>query len=194
MPVVKPRVVGSVRPMGRDQYDYRKAAGIPSATGGAPSQSLGAGLAGATGNEIAPAVIAPETGIPPLAVDPGITSGDTRQIQQMVEQGRLRYQRGGTLSNLPMFNRSVQDYTLNNQEIVQQTKQYLDGLQTQGRDILGGVFDDTDQMARWAVAHIMRSFEPGPLPSVPDFIHQSRQGRQIMSLTAFIREAHNAGA
>jgi hypothetical protein len=194
MPVDKPRVVGTLRPVGRDMHDYRAAASVPSATGGAP-KNIGAALAGATGNEIAPPLVTDPGIVPQLVTDPAIPNvSDVQTIQQMVEQGRLRYQQSGVLSRLPLLNRSIQDYTVNNQEIVGQTKNFLDNLQAQGRDITAGVFEDTDQMARWAVAHIMRSFEPGPMPSVPDFIHQSRQGRNIMMLTHFIREAHNAGA
>lgn len=196
MPVTKPRVIaGTIRPAGRDMYDLRKATGAPSATGGAPAQNPANSMAGQLGWEVPqlvtdPAITAPQTNAPRVPPE----STDVRSIQQMVEQGRVRYQQGGTLSRLPILNRSIQEYTQNNVAIVAETKAFLDALQSQGKDILQGAFTDTDQMARWTVSHIMRSFEPGAAPSVPDFIHQSREGRSIMNLTSFIREAHNAGA
>ena len=177
MPTPKPRVLaGTIRPVGRDTYDFRAAAAIPSATGGAPSSGPSGVLAAATGNEVAQV---PELK-PAEALGPA--PRDVRQVEQMVAQGSLRYARQGTLSRVPLMNRSIQDYTQNNQEIVNETKAFLDAQQAQGMNVLQGVFEDTDQMARWAVAQIIRSFEPGPVPSVPDFIHQSREGRRVMAL------------
>ena len=106
--------VGRIRPLGRETYDMRAATAVPSATGGRPpTNAPAAPLAAATGEEVAPAPSAPK----PL--------GD---ISSLIKDGKLRYAQksSGFLPTVNRLNRSLEEYTVNNADMVNITAAYLE--------------------------------------------------------------------
>jgi hypothetical protein len=175
--------VGRLRPVGREIYDRRAATAIPGATGGRPSTGSGV-LAAATGEEVAPISAMPVGQPRPL--------GD---INDLVKNGQLRYAQRpqGILGSIPRLNRKLEDYTINNADLVNITASYLDQAAVDDPKVLDG-FSDSFEAAQWAVAQIQRNFEPGTAPPMVDLIHQSRAGRRVYQWLRQIEEAHNAGA
>jgi hypothetical protein len=116
-------------------------------------------------------------------------------INDLVKNGQLRYAQRpqGILGSIPRLNRSLEDYTINNADMVNVTASYLDKLAASDPLVLDG-FTDAHEAAQWAVAQIQRNFEPGTAPPMVDLIHQSRPGRRIYQWLRQIEEAHNAGA
>jgi hypothetical protein len=164
--------------MGRDTYEMRAATAIPSATGGRPSTS--APLAAATGNDIAPV----ETITAPVA-----PLGD---ISSLIQNGKIRYVRQprSFLPQVQVPNRTLEQYSVNNADMVNLTESYIDKVAQRNPKILEG-FESAHEAALWAVAHIQRSFEPGSAPRMVDMVHQSRAGRQVYRYLRQIEEAQN---
>jgi hypothetical protein len=180
----KPREIdskaGSIRLASRESYDMRKAAAIPSATGGRPSTS--APVAGATGEQISQVPQVPSNA--PAALD---------DINTLVQNGRLRMAQRpqGFLPGIPRLNRSIAEYTINNDDLVNVTSSYLDKLAQDDPSILDG-FTDSYDMAQNTVALISRYFEPGEAPPLVSTIHQSRAGREAYNYLRQISEAYDA--
>lgn len=176
--------VGRLRPVGREIWDRRAATAIPGATGGRPPTSGADQLGAATGTEVVPVTAMPVGQPRPL-----------NDIEALVKNGQLRYAQRpqGILGSMPRLNRKLEDYTINNQDLVNITASYLDNLALDDPKVLDG-FSDSYEASQWAVAQIQRNFEPGTAPPMVDLIHQSRAGRRVYQWLRQIEEAHNAGA
>lgn len=174
--------VGRIRPLGREIYDRRAATAIPGATGGRPSTS--APLAAATGEEVATISATPPV---PDAIPKPL--GD---ISGLVKDGKLRYARRppGVLPTINRLNRRLEDYTINNEDLVNVTASYFERLAEKDPQVLQG-FDSPYEAAQWSIAHIARSFEPGEAPRMVDIVHQSRVGRRVHQFLRRIEEAQN---
>ena len=175
--------IGRIRPASRETYDYRTLTALPSATGGRPSTSDP--LAAATGQEII-AAIPTENNPAPIPLG---------GIDKLVQNGSLRYaqQPQGVLGSITRLNRRLEDYTINNEDLVNITAAYIDRLAVENPTVLDG-FSDAMDAARWSVAQIARFYEPGSAPPMVDIIHQSREGRKVYQYLRQIEEAQNAGA
>ena len=173
--------VGRLRPASRETYDARKLTSLPSATGGHPTTNAGV-LAAATGEEVI-AAIPTENNPAPIPLG---------GMDALVQNGNLRYARQpqSFLPTVSRLNRSLEEYTINNQDMVNITASYLERLSQTEPLVLQG-FDDAYDAARWAVAEIQRSYEPGTASRMVDTIHQSRSGRQVYQYLRQIEEALN---
>jgi hypothetical protein len=116
-------------------------------------------------------------------------------INDLIKNGQLRYAQRpeGILGSIPRLNRKLEDYTINNTDMVNITASYLDRLAVDDPKVLDG-FSSSFEAAQWAVAQVQRNFEPGTAPPMVDLIHQSRPGRRVYQWLRQIEEAHNAGA
>jgi len=170
--------VGRIRTASREMYDARTLTALPSATGGRPITSGGV-LAAAVGEEAAP--VANVAQVPAFG-----------NINDLITNGNLRYvpKPQSFLPTVGRLNRSLEEYTINNQDMVNITASYLDRLAQTNPGVLTG-FNDSYEAAQWAIAEIQRSFEPGQSARVVDTIHQSRSGRQVYQYLRQIEEALN---
>lgn len=172
--------VGRIRPASRETYDARTLTALPSATGGRPSAANP--LAAATGTEITAAV---------EQATPGVQAFGN--INDLIPNGNLRYaqKNASFLPSVSQPNRTIEEYTINNQDMVNITASYLERLSQSDPSVLTG-FDSAYEAAQWAVSMIQRSFEPGNAPRMVDMIHQTRSGRQVYQYLRQIEEALNA--
>lgn len=113
-------------------------------------------------------------------------------MSSLIQQGKLRFatKQQSFLPTVQVPNRTLEEYSLNNTDMVNITAAYLERVAVRNPRVLQG-FKDANEAALWAVAHIQRSFEPGSAPRMVDLIHQSRGGRRVYSYLRRIEEALN---
>jgi hypothetical protein len=174
--------VGRMRPLAREMYDRRAMTQTPGATGGRPSTgsgSLAQPLAAATGTETMGATF-----------NPNLAPQNLGDVSGFFASGKLRWA-PQPRSFLPQpLNRTLQEYTLNNQDMLNMTEAHIARVAELDPSVLDG-FDSPAQAAAWAIAVIQRNAEPGTAPRMVDTIHQSRAGRKVYLSLKRIEEALN---
>jgi hypothetical protein len=171
-----------MRTMKREQYDLRAATALPSATGGRPptdSGNLAGPLAAATGSDLITEIGNPNLAPQPIPDASGFFKGGTLRFAAQPQ------------SFLPQpLNRPLEQYTVNNADMVNVTTAALEAAAQLDPSVLDG-FDSAAQAATWAIAVIQRNGEPGAAPRMVDMVHQSRAGRAVYQALRRIQEAQN---
>jgi len=115
--------------------------------------------------------------------------GDTASL---FNNGSLRYARSqpSFLPQVPRLNRTLEQYTVNNEDMVNITARYIERAAERRPELMEG-FDNPTDAAQYVVAMWQRSFEPGDAPRVLDTLHQTRAGVRVYNYLKRIEEAAN---
>jgi hypothetical protein len=185
-PPNKPRNVdvgpaGILTPVDRAIYDRRAAAQAPAATGGRPAVSP-----------------APEAGLTLVKPDSVLFKGGSDIYRQPPNPMADPSDDGSytpppvkpIINDIAPGAHTIEQYTLGNQPLIQHVATNVDSLFTMLEERGDGhlvaqakeQFGSGAEFAQRLVAAMQRSFEPGTrAPSLPDFIRQSRLGREVYS-------------
>lgn len=177
----------TIRLAQRESFDTKAATRAPSATGGAPRQTSRANEPVLNNEVKMPTIPTTQLGYPSIPTPRGQTPGEqefwrVRRVEGLANQA--------IIPNLLQSSRSIEDYTVANQEFVNELTQALD--EYAGQDpawaervrSVGG----SNEFARRMVAQVSRAFELESTGlALPDQINSTRNGREVRAILENIR-------
>ncbi len=177
----------TIRLAQRESFDTKTETRAPSATGGAPRQTSRANEPVLNNEVKMPTIPTTQLGYPSIPTPRGQTPGEqefwrVRRVEGLANQA--------IIPHLLQSSRSIEDYTVANQEFVNELTQALD--EYAGQDpawaervrSVGG----SNEFARRMVAQVSRAFELESTGlALPDQINSTRNGREVRAILENIR-------
>jgi hypothetical protein len=177
----------TIRLAQRESFDTKTATRAPSATGGAPRQTSRANEPVLNNEVKMPTIPTTQLGYPSIPTPRGQTPGEqefwrVRRVEGLANQA--------IIPNLLQSSRSIEDYTVANQEFVNELTQALDeyaGQDPAWAERVGAV-GGANEFARRMVAQVSRAFELESTGlALPDQINSTRNGREVRAILENIR-------